>query len=330
MFCLSAATSDTTAKAKCKGLDVKTPVAFLIFNRPDTTEQVFAAIRRARPPMLLVVADGPRADCSGEAAQCAAARAVIAQVDWPCKVLKNYSDVNLGCKQRIASGLDWVFREVEEAIILEDDCLPHPDFFPFCEKLLERYRDDERVMMIGGTNYLLDKLDIPESYCFSRYFPIWGWASWRRAWAMYDINMKEWPRLKAEGHLRSLYGQWYMRRHLTKAFDATYAGRINTWDTQWFYSCLFNSGLSIIPRRNMISNIGTIGAHAGGYSANNFFPVFPCAIDQLIHPKYVHPHQLYDQPFFSKQFGVRPASCARSLAWFLRKRLRLITGGGKP
>jgi hypothetical protein len=314
---------------KDKETGMKTPVAFLIFNRPDTTEQVFEAIRRARPEMLLVVADGPRADRSGEAAQCAAVRAVIERVDWPCTVLKNYSDVNLGCKQRVASGLDWVFREVEEAIILEDDCLPHPDFFPFCELMLDRYRNDERVMMIGGTNYLLDRLEIPESYCFSRFFAIWGWASWRRAWAIYDITMTDWPRLKAEGQLSSLYLQWFMRRHLTKSFDATHAGRVNTWDTQWFYSCLFNSGLSIVPRRNLISNIGTVGAHSGGYSANNFFPVFPCDLDPLVHPKHVLPLQLYDRPFFSEQFGVRPSSFARSLAGFLRKRLRLIFGRGE-
>ncbi|HIJ87346.1 MAG TPA: glycosyltransferase family 2 protein [Desulfuromonadales bacterium] len=306
-----------------------TPVAFLVFNRPDTTAQVFAAIRQAEPEMLLLVADGPRDDRPGEADLCAKVRGIIEQIDWPCRVLKNYSEKNLGCKGRVSSGLDWVFSEVEEAIILEDDCLPHSDFFPFCQEMLARYHDDERVMMVGGTNYLVDRLDVPESYVFSRYFPIWGWATWRRAWQNYDITMQRWPRFRKEGQLHGYYADSYMRRFLTSTFDNTYCGRINTWDSQWFFSCLSNNGLSIIPARNMISNIGTVGAHAGGYSANNFFPVFPCDVNALTHPALVNPHQLYDQLFFKEQFKIRPASIVRRLKAFVRRRVRRIRPGSE-
>lgn len=146
-----------------------TPVAFLVFNRPDTTIRVFEEIRRARPPKLLVVADGARADRPGEAEKCAQVRAIVEQVDWECGVLKNYADDNMGCKRRISSGLDWVFANVEEAIILEDDCLPHPSFFRFCEELLRRYRDDERVMMISGDNFQFGKKRTDYSYYFSKY-----------------------------------------------------------------------------------------------------------------------------------------------------------------
>ena len=130
-----------------------TPVAFLIFNRPETTARVFEAIRRVRPPKLLVVADGPRSDREGENEKCRAARSVIERVDWPCEVITNYADTNLGCRTRISSGLDWVFANVDEAIILEDDCLPDPSFFPFCEELLARYRDDDRIMIIAYLFY---------------------------------------------------------------------------------------------------------------------------------------------------------------------------------
>jgi hypothetical protein len=300
---------------------MKTPVAFLVFNRPDTTEKVFEAIRRARPETLLVVADGPRADRSGEAAQCAAVRAFIERVDWPCTVLKNYSDVNLGCKQRVASGLDWVFREVEEAIILEDDCLPHPDFFPFCEQMLDRYRNDERVMMIGGTNYLLDALQVRESYIFSRYFPIWGWATWRRAWMSYDIAMKEWPRLKRDGGVNAFYPQRFMRKHITGMMDLAFQGRINTWDAQWFYSCLFNDGLSLIPRVNMISNIGTDGAHSSQRTVNHFLPVQGLDMENLVHPEQIHPHYPYDHAFFSRQFKPSLGGLLQQIPFFVRKRL---------
>src|SRR6267142_406558 len=137
---------------------LKTPITFIIFNRPDTTARVFAEIARAKPPKLLIVADGPRVDRMGEAERCAQTRAVVERIDWNCEVLTNYSSVNLGCRNRVASGIDWVFEQVEESIILEDDCVPHPTFFRFCEELLERYRDDERVSQIGGANFQLGRI----------------------------------------------------------------------------------------------------------------------------------------------------------------------------
>ncbi len=178
-----------------------TPVAFIIFKRPDTTRKVFEEIRRAKPPKLLVIADGPRPNIVGEAEKCAAARAIIDSVDWECEVLKNYSDENLGCKQRVSSGLDWVFDNVEEAIILEDDCLPHPTFFRFCEELLEKYRGDERIMTIGGTNLLKNwKSDIQSYHC-SNYFNCWGWATWKRVWKHYDVDMKLWGNLEIRNRI---------------------------------------------------------------------------------------------------------------------------------
>ena len=305
-------------------MGLKTPVAFLVFNRPDTTEQVFAAIRQAQPEVLLIVADGPRPDRISESVICAKVREITERIDWPCRVLRNYSEANLGCKIRVSSGLDWVFSEVDEAIILEDDCLPHPSFFPFCEKLLSYYRDDERVMMISGTNYLLERLNSPESYAFSRYFAIWGWASWGRAWRQYDVDMQSWPQFKKDEQLRGFYTDDYMRRMLASTFDATFSGRLNTWDSQWFFTCLFHNGLSIVPRCNLISNIGTVGTHTNGELANNFFPVFPSDTDNLIHPAYVIPNQLYDRPFFTEQFNSRSRPILRKLKTSLKKRLQRL------
>lgn len=148
-------------------MGLKTPIAFLIFNRPDTTEKVFCEIAKAKPQKLLVVADGPRSGKAGEAEKCEQARRIISSVDWECEVLTNYSAVNLGCKRRVSSGLDWVFETVEEAIVLEDDCLPSPSFFPFCEELLARYRQDDRIMQVSGSNYI--DTGTEESYLFSKY-----------------------------------------------------------------------------------------------------------------------------------------------------------------
>src|SRR5262245_44252833 len=209
------------------------PVAFLIFNRPGVTRRVFAEIARARPKRLLVVADGPRS--ADEAEKCVAARSVIDQVDWDCEVLINFSDVNLGCKRRVSSGLDWVFEHCDGAIILEDDCLPSQAFFPYCAELLEKYRDDDRVMMISGNNFQFGRKHSPYSYYFSRYAHIWGWASWRMAWRRHDIWMSRWPSLRETSWLQNLLDDPAAVRHFRETFDRTYDGQIDTWDYQWTF-----------------------------------------------------------------------------------------------
>jgi hypothetical protein len=235
---------------------MKTPVAFIIFNRPDTTKRVFEAIRQAKPPKLLVVADGPRANHTCDIENCAAARAIIDGVDWECEVLTNYSDVNLGCKLRVSSGLDWVFSEVEEAIILEDDCLPDPSFFPFCEELLERYRDDTRVAIISGNN-LLGNRTSPYSYYFSKYPYIWGWATWKRAWKYYNLEINLWTEIKSGNWLENILTNKKAVKYWEKIFQNTYDGKATTiWDYQWTFACLINNFLSIVPNVNLISNIG--------------------------------------------------------------------------
>lgn len=275
----------------------------MIFNRPDTTVRVFEAICAARPARLLVVADGPRSNRSDEADRCVAARAIIDRVDWDCEVLTNFSATNLGCKRRVSSGLDWVFSQVDEAIILEDDCLPHSSFFTFCENLLEKYRDDTRIMMIGGCNFLANEIPSETSYFFSRYFPIWGWATWRRAWMKYDISMKEWPSLKRDQQISAMYIQESVRTHMETAFDLTYKGSIDTWDYQWFYSCLFNNGLAIVPRVNLISNIGIIGTHSKSFGRNQLLPSTRLETERMIHPELVHPSFVYDNRFIEANFG---------------------------
>ncbi len=153
---------------------VETPVAFLVFNRPDLTARVFAEIAKVRPKKLLVVADGPRPKRPEDSEKCAAVRSIIDQADWDCEVLKNYSDTNLGCRHRVSSGLNWVFDTVDRAIILKDDVLPHPTFFRFCDELLDRYADDERVGAICGCNFQDGMKRGPCSYYFSRYNHVWG------------------------------------------------------------------------------------------------------------------------------------------------------------
>jgi hypothetical protein len=235
---------------------MKTPIAFLIFNRPETTAEVFESIRRAKPAKLLIVADGPRTDRAGEAEKCALARAIIDRVDWNCEVLTNYSDVNLGCRERISSGLKWVFDTVEEAIILEDDCVPHPTFFPYCEELLDRYKDDERVMVISGQKSQIQYHRTQYSYSFSRYFHVWGWASWRRAFQNFDARLDLWPEIRDSDFLKDLLIDERTVKYWSDIFQGVFDGKINTWDYQWLFACWIRSGLMILPSVNLISNIG--------------------------------------------------------------------------
>jgi hypothetical protein len=274
---------------------LRTPIAFFIFNRPDTTSRVFEAIRLARPEKLLVVADGPRADREGEVDKCRAARAIVELVDWPCDVLTNYAVSNLGCKRRVSSGLDWVFKTVPEAIMLEDDCLPEPSFFRFCEELLERYRDDERVMMISGDNFQFGRRRTAHSYYFSRYAHIWGWASWRRAWQHYDVDMKQWHDIRDGGWLHDLLDNPSSVRHWKGVFDRVAQGKINTWDYQWTFACWLQSGLAVMPNVNLVSNIGF---HAGAThtAAENQFSAMSTEPMQfpLDHPSFVIRDRLAD------------------------------------
>ena len=196
------------------------PVAFIIFNRPDTTERVFAEIANAKPPKLLVIGDGPRTGRPGEAEKVAATRAIIQRVDWDCKVLTNFSEVNLGCKKRVSSGIDWVFEQVEEAIILEDDCLPDITFFRFCQEMLERYRGDQRIGMISGDNFQFGRRYGDDSYYFSKYVHIWGWATWRDRWVgSYDVSMAKWPRIRDEGTIADIVGDMHEAVYCGKIFE---------------------------------------------------------------------------------------------------------------
>lgn len=263
-----------------------TPVAFIIFNRPDTAERVFAEIAKAKPPKLLVVGDGPRINRQGEAEQVAATRAIVKKVDWDCEVRTNFSDVNLGCRQRVSSGIDWVFEQVEEAIILEDDCLPDPSFFRFCQEMLERFRHDQRIGMVSGDNFQFGRRRNNDSYYFSKYFHIWGWATWRNRWVgCYDVTMAKWPRIHAEGLLEDLVGNAREARYWRKIFERVHRGEIDTWDYQWVLANWLESRMSILPAVNLISNVGfdSNATHTKGAS-----DLDSLARDQIVFPL-VHP-----------------------------------------
>lgn len=270
---------------------MNTAVILIVFNRPNTTQKVFEAIRQFKPDQLLVIADGPRADFPDDVEKCNAAREIVEQVDWNCQVMKNYSQENLGTQLRISSGLNWAFEIVEQAIILEDDCLPHPSFFQFCEELLERYRDDERIMTISGNNFQFGRKRTEYSYYFSRYTLIWGWATWRRAWQHNDIKMEHWVSVRDGSWLEDILDDSKAVKYWSKLFQNTYEGNIDSWAFPWIFNCWIQNALTILPNVNLVSNIG--------------FSADACNTKDIYSPFANHPTQAMEFPLKHPPFIVR-------------------------
>ncbi len=234
-----------------------TPVPFLIQRRPELTETVLAAIRRAGPIHLLVAADRPEKD-----ERCQQTRKLVLEgIDWPCVLQTRFSEKRLGCGQAISQALDWGFTVHERLIIIEDDCLPDPSFFRFCTELFERYQYEEKVMQICGSNLSGHKAQNSSSYYCSRFPTIWGWASWRRAWIQNDARMSAWPACRSSQswrHSCSFAGEVGWRKHI---YNSAHFGAIETWDTAWEFTKQVCCGVSLIPCVNLVSNL-EFGAEA--------------------------------------------------------------------
>ncbi|PSR17467.1 hemolytic protein HlpA-like protein [filamentous cyanobacterium CCP3] len=279
-----------------------TPVVFVIFRRPDLTTKVFEAIRQAQPVKLLVVADGPRNE--EEVQLCQHARAVTENIDWDCEILRNYSSTNVGCRNRVSSGISWAFEHVEEAIILEDDCLPHPSFFCYCETLLEYYRHDTRIMVVSGNNFQDGQQRTPYSYYFSKYNHCWGWATWRRAWKYWELDSQKWLEFRDEGLMRSACDNPREEKYWTSIFNTLFLeGKPDSWAYPWTFACWSHGGLTVLPNVNLVSNLGfgEGATHTGGDSK---FAKMPMGENLPIsHPPFVVQHKLADRYTFDHVFG---------------------------
>ncbi len=304
-----------------------TPVLFLIFNRPDTTQQVFNEIRKTRPNKLFIAADGPRKNNSNDVLLCQHTRDIVNLIDWDCEVHTLFRNENLGCKLAVSSAIDWFFSHVDEGIILEDDCLPDQSFFLFCQELLERFRNDERIMMITGTNYLFNQFSPEESYFFSKYYIIWGWATWKRAWELYDISMANWPKFQKTAQLEWIYSDPRLINWYTTMFQMAYDEKIDTWDIQWWYSCIFQNGLCIVPKHNLISNLGLYGhfSKSGeGYEEYIQMPIISIDATHLTHPSNVIENGVFDKITIHRLF-YKPSGIKYKLITFVNKFLNKIS-----
>ena len=284
---------------------VQSPVLFIIFNRPDTTAQVFEQIRRVQPSRLYIAADGPRLDKENESNLCEQTRMVIKLVDWDCEVKTLFRDENLGCKDAPASAITWFFEQEEEGIILEDDCLPANDFFRFCDILLKKYRYDTRIRTISGTNYQHGQVWGAASYYFSNLTHIWGWASWRRVWNDYDKNLKAYQAADAYKQFLNVFGETILAKDWIKILADLQASKIDTWDYQLSIINYFNNGLSIIPNVNLISNIGFGEGATHTTNKNDINACLPAgSIEEIIHPLYIVPEKGADLYTMDIQFSI--------------------------
>jgi hypothetical protein len=238
------------------GSIVNVPILFIIFNRPDTTFQVFEAIRDSRPTELFIAADGPRCTKDGEVELCREARTIVDNVDWDCTVHTLFRTENLGCKVAVSSAIDWFFSHVEAGIILEDDCLPNASFFLYCQQMLDRFKEDERIFMISGDNFQNGVWRGDGDYYFSIYGHIWGWATWKRAWKKYDVTMADWEVLKNDEKFNSIFSGEDEAGFWKNIFTAVSDGKVDTWDYQWIYTGFKHRMLSVMPNENLVKNIG--------------------------------------------------------------------------
>jgi hypothetical protein len=299
---------------------MKTPVFLILFNRPRHTRKLLERLSEARPRHLYVIADGPRDDHPEDTALCAEARDLLGLIDWPCNLIRDFADVNLGCKRRVISGLTAGFERFDKAVILEDDCLPDPSFLRFSAELLDRYEDDPAVMNIAGTCM---REAGPESYFFSNYFLCWGWATWRRAWHHYDEQLDEletsWPATK-----KTIPASRRAKRNYFNALKATKRGEMRSWAFQWNYTCLRRGGLTIVPSKRLIENTG-FGADATHTVASGNYENLPSVgpLDfPLRHPPRVEINRKLTRDVFSFIYDNKPPLLQR---WMhsIRKRIRL-------
>jgi hypothetical protein len=262
-----------------------------------------------------VAGDGPRDGYEGDRQGCDEARRIATTVSWPCEVKTLFRDQNLGCKLGVSGAIDWFFEHEEEGIIVEDDVLPLQSFFPYCDLLLEKYRENEKIAMVSGCNLISHKFSPRESYFLSRNIHVWGWASWRRAWRYYDVEMKSWPRWRDEGGLMRMFPRnRLIRSYWNDIYNAVHRGKIGTWDYQWNYACWKSGTLSVLPATNLTRNIGfgSSATHTSGGMPSHVLQSSPKeATFPLIHPETIEPDETADNLIFKWIYGITLRSAVK-------------------
>lgn len=277
---------------------IKNAVLLIAFNRPDKAMEVLRAIKKVKPCRLYLAVDGPRLGNDRDVENCQKVKEIIRDVDWPCQIFYKFSSVNRGCKLGVSEAITWFFDHEEQGIILEDDVVASKDFFYYCDELLHRYRNEKSIGLICGVNFIEKFDNNHSSYFFSKYSHIWGWATWRRVWESYDVNMSDWPQMRVSPAFKSKIAQTNRgREYWLNIFDKTYNNKIDTWDYQLIYSCLKNNLLSVIPSNNLVLNIGfgSDATHTVGVAPRHVVRMQTLKLTfPLVHPEEIKASQSLD------------------------------------
>lgn len=283
---------------------MNTPILFLVFNRPSLTQIVFDEIKKAKPKSLFIALDGPREGNLNDSININKILAIVKDVDWDCKLEILQRDKNLGCGLAISSAIDWFFSHVEEGIILEDDCVPSEDFFIFCKEMLERYRDNDKIMAINGSNPL-QIVPIANSYFYSKYNFVWGWATWKKSWGFYEYDLKkESENNRLLNLLKSFRADLVSVRSWYKHLNQVSNGETDTWDYQWMYTCWKNNGLVITPKVNLIKNIGNFEDPTHGVVNSKYLNLSVIKLDYpIVNPVEIVRNTSIDKKIARYRFG---------------------------
>lgn len=263
----------------------KVPVVLIVFKRVRLAEKMLKCLENIQPEKLFVVSDGARERVPGEKEAVDRVRELFEQVSWPCEIYRDYAEKNMGCDARVPSGINWAFEYVDEAVILEDDCIPTKDFFVYAEEMLEKYKEDPRVMMIAGSN-CMQGYPVKDCCCFSARTYTWGWATWKRAWKDYCNDGSAWEEIQRNGTFEKTYPR-RMRHFVKKELDFYYEQQKMPWDYKWWISCMKQEGLCAVPAVNLISNEGfgedaTHTQDAGAYDGQTYALAFPLKFPQTV------------------------------------------------
>lgn len=298
-----------------------TPILLIIFNRPDKVERLIDSLRTVKPTRVYVSADGPRKDVPTDNARCASARSALSRIDWPCEVITNFHECNTGADFGPEKALNWFFDTVEEGIVLEDDCIAHPDFFRFAQDMLSRYRTNDNIMMISGNNFQNGIRRGEGSYYFSKYPSTWGWASWKRAWKHYDTKTSDYREFMNKNILDTICQSTIEKKYWKKFFEKINSGKLEHWDIKWIFAIWNNNGISITPNVNLVKNVGF------GYDATHTFKhddrmvVETGEIGEIIPPSTIAAHKEADAYLFKHVYQFTTKKKFLYLVELIKKRL---------
>lgn len=295
------------------------PVLLLVHRRAELAPRLLNVLRDVRPESIFLAADGP-----GEDAGCIATReAYLRGIDWPCDVQTRFLAERAGCRRAVSGAIDWAFELSDQVIILEEDCLPDPSFFPFCEEMLDRFQNENRVMQVCGSN-LAGCIPTEGSYYFSRFGPIWGWATWRRAWQHYDVEMRSWPEFFQSARLRKLCPERFEAQWRSRVFKSVHKGLVDTWDYQWAFAKLRTGGVNVVPAINLVSNVGF--GKGATHTINATDPRAAMATESmefpLQHSAKVEPWEKADREYLQRVVGLPRSFLSLAALRFLVQGLR--------